>query len=123
MRPGFQAMMREALQKKFDIVMAEALDRFSRDQEDTAGQKVIDAIVAGVKGSELKDRMAQLQDRSAAEADGDRGRTAAAPSPEHGRPLPGQGGGTRVSAPARGHASAGLGNAPGPYRFDRLDSG
>jgi site-specific DNA recombinase len=26
MRPGFQAMMREALQKKFDIVMAEALD-------------------------------------------------------------------------------------------------
>jgi DNA invertase Pin-like site-specific DNA recombinase len=37
MRPGFQAMMREALQKKFDIVMAAALDRFSRDQEDTAG--------------------------------------------------------------------------------------
>src|SRR5436190_15154131 len=37
MRPGFQAMMREALHKKFDIVMAEALDRFSRDQEDTAG--------------------------------------------------------------------------------------
>src|SRR6266545_4164629 len=37
MRPGFQAMMREALQKKVDIVMAEALDRFSRDQEDTAG--------------------------------------------------------------------------------------
>ena len=30
-------MMREALQKKFDIVLAEALDRFSRDQEDTAG--------------------------------------------------------------------------------------
>jgi DNA invertase Pin-like site-specific DNA recombinase len=37
MRPGFQAMLREALQKRFDIVMAEALDRFSRDQEDTAG--------------------------------------------------------------------------------------
>ena len=37
MRPAFQAMMREALQKKFDIVMAEALDRFSLDQEDTAG--------------------------------------------------------------------------------------
>jgi DNA invertase Pin-like site-specific DNA recombinase len=37
MRPGFQAMMREALQKTVDIVMAEALDRFSRDQEDTAG--------------------------------------------------------------------------------------
>ena len=27
MRPGFQAMMREARQKKVDIVMAEALDR------------------------------------------------------------------------------------------------
>ena len=37
MRPGFPAMMREALEKKVDIVMAEALDRFSRDQEDTAG--------------------------------------------------------------------------------------
>jgi site-specific DNA recombinase len=37
LRPGFQAMMREALRNKFDIVMAEALDRFSRDQEDTAG--------------------------------------------------------------------------------------
>jgi site-specific DNA recombinase len=37
LRPRFQAMMRDALQKKFDIVMAEALDRFSRDQEDTAG--------------------------------------------------------------------------------------
>jgi DNA invertase Pin-like site-specific DNA recombinase len=37
MRPGFQAMTREALQKKFDIVMAEAFDRFSRDWEDTAG--------------------------------------------------------------------------------------
>src|SRR5262245_9060436 len=29
--------MRDALNKRFDIVMAEALDRFSRDQEDTAG--------------------------------------------------------------------------------------
>src|SRR5215813_5664480 len=28
---------REALQKKVAVVMAEALDRFSRDQEDTAG--------------------------------------------------------------------------------------
>ena len=37
LRPGFQAMMREALRNKFDLVMAEALDRFSRDQEDTAG--------------------------------------------------------------------------------------
>ena len=37
MRPGFQAMMGEALRGKVDVVMAESLDRFSRDQEDTAG--------------------------------------------------------------------------------------
>jgi site-specific DNA recombinase len=37
MRPGFQAFMSAALRKEFDIVLAEALDRFSRDQEDTAG--------------------------------------------------------------------------------------
>jgi site-specific DNA recombinase len=37
MRPGFQAMMAEALCGKVDVVLAEALDRFSRDQEDTAG--------------------------------------------------------------------------------------
>ena len=36
MRPGFQAFMSAALRKEFDIVLAEALDRFSRDQEDTA---------------------------------------------------------------------------------------
>ncbi len=30
-------MMRAALRKKFDVVLAESLDRFSRDQEDTAG--------------------------------------------------------------------------------------
>jgi DNA invertase Pin-like site-specific DNA recombinase len=29
--------MRDALKGRFDIVLAEALDRFSRDQEDTAG--------------------------------------------------------------------------------------
>src|SRR5713226_5968198 len=37
LRPGFQALMREALRNEFDIVLAESLDRFSRDQEDTAG--------------------------------------------------------------------------------------
>src|SRR5512145_1385050 len=37
LRSGFQSLMRDALNRKFDIVMAEALDRFSRDQEDTAG--------------------------------------------------------------------------------------
>jgi site-specific DNA recombinase len=37
LRAGFQAMMRDALQRRFDVVLAESLDRFSRDQEDTAG--------------------------------------------------------------------------------------
>src|SRR6202158_4675209 len=37
MRPGFQAFMAAALRKEFAVGLAEALDRFSRDQEDTAG--------------------------------------------------------------------------------------
>jgi DNA invertase Pin-like site-specific DNA recombinase len=37
LRSGFQALMRDALNARFDVVLAEALDRFSRDQEDTAG--------------------------------------------------------------------------------------
>jgi DNA invertase Pin-like site-specific DNA recombinase len=37
LRAGFQALMRDALNQRFDVVLAEALDRFSRDQEDTAG--------------------------------------------------------------------------------------
>jgi DNA invertase Pin-like site-specific DNA recombinase len=37
LRSGLQALMRDALNQRFDIVLAEALDRFSRDQEDTAG--------------------------------------------------------------------------------------
>ncbi len=37
LRAGFQALMRNALNQRFDVVLAEALDRFSRDQEDTAG--------------------------------------------------------------------------------------
>jgi DNA invertase Pin-like site-specific DNA recombinase len=36
LRSGFQALMREALDRGVDIVMAESLDRFSRDQEDAA---------------------------------------------------------------------------------------
>ena len=36
LRAGFQALMRDALNQRFDVVLAEALDRFSRDQEDTA---------------------------------------------------------------------------------------
>lgn len=34
---AFQAFMRDALNRRFDVVLAESLDRFSRDQEDTAG--------------------------------------------------------------------------------------
>jgi len=37
LRSGFQALMRDALNDRFGVVLAEALDRFSRDQEDTAG--------------------------------------------------------------------------------------
>jgi DNA invertase Pin-like site-specific DNA recombinase len=37
MRAGSQALVRDALNKRFDVVLAESLDRFSRDQEDTAG--------------------------------------------------------------------------------------
>jgi site-specific DNA recombinase len=37
LRARFQALMRDALNRHFDVVLAESLDRFSRDQEDTAG--------------------------------------------------------------------------------------
>ena len=37
MRPGVQTLMHDAQDRKFDIVMAESLDRISRDQEDIAG--------------------------------------------------------------------------------------
>ena len=36
-RPGIQALLADALQGRFDVVLAEALDRISRDQEDVAG--------------------------------------------------------------------------------------
>ena len=37
LRPGIQDLMRDALSGKFEIILAEALDRLSRDQEDIAG--------------------------------------------------------------------------------------
>ena len=37
MRPGIQALMEGARDGKFDLIMAESLDRISRDQEDIAG--------------------------------------------------------------------------------------
>ena len=36
-RPGIQALLADALRGRFDVVLAEALDRISRDQEDVAG--------------------------------------------------------------------------------------
>src|SRR3546814_4362192 len=36
-RPGIQVLMQDAQRGGFDIVLAEALDRISRDQEDVAG--------------------------------------------------------------------------------------
>ena len=36
-RPGIQALMEDAQRRRFDIVLAEALDRISRDQEEIAG--------------------------------------------------------------------------------------
>ncbi len=37
LRPGIQSLVQDALSGKFDIIVAEDLDRISRDQEDTAG--------------------------------------------------------------------------------------
>ncbi len=36
-RPGIQALMADAAAGRFDLVVAESLDRLSRDQEDIAG--------------------------------------------------------------------------------------
>lgn len=36
-RPGYQALVKAALDKQFDRIVSESLDRLSRDQEDTAG--------------------------------------------------------------------------------------
>ena len=37
LRPGIQSLMQAAMNGEFDILLAEALDRLSRDQEDIAG--------------------------------------------------------------------------------------
>src|SRR4051812_35985406 len=36
LRPGYQKLMEDARAEQFDVVVAEALDRLSRDQEDVA---------------------------------------------------------------------------------------
>src|SRR5437762_3436422 len=37
LRPGYQKLLEDARRGEFDVVVAEALDRLSRDQEDVAG--------------------------------------------------------------------------------------
>ena len=37
LRAGFQALMRDALNRRFDVVLAESLDRFSRDRKTRRG--------------------------------------------------------------------------------------
>ena len=37
LRPGIQSLIADALRGRFDVVLAEAMDRLSRDQEDIAG--------------------------------------------------------------------------------------
>ena len=67
LRPGYQAMLEGAREAGFDIVVAEALDRLSRDQEDVAalfkrlqfagiklvtlGEGEIGALHIGLKGT------------------------------------------------------------------------
>ncbi len=48
LRPGYQKLLEEARQGRFDAIVAESLDRFSRDQEDIAGLYKI-LTFAGVK--------------------------------------------------------------------------
>ncbi|WP_310621281.1 recombinase family protein [Flexibacterium corallicola] len=66
-RPGIQALIQECLSGKFDLVIAEALDRLSRDQEDiaalykrfsfagvkllTVSEGEIDELYVGLKGT------------------------------------------------------------------------
>ena len=37
LRPGVQSLISDSLRGRFDMIMAEAMDRLSRDQEDIAG--------------------------------------------------------------------------------------
>ena len=46
-RPGYQALIEDARNATFDVIVAEALDRLSRDQEDVAATVQADAIRRG----------------------------------------------------------------------------
>ncbi len=37
LRPGIQALISDATRGRFDLILSEAMDRLSRDQEDIAG--------------------------------------------------------------------------------------
>lgn len=37
LRPGVQELIADGLERRFDLVLTESLDRLSRDQEDIAG--------------------------------------------------------------------------------------
>lgn len=53
-RPGVQALLADALRSRFEVVVAEALDRISRDQEDIAA--VFKRLTfAGIKISTLSE--------------------------------------------------------------------
>ena len=48
LRPGYQKLLQDARAGTFDVVVAEALDRLSRDQEDTAAlykQLAFDGVI------------------------------------------------------------------------------
>jgi hypothetical protein len=59
LRLGFQALMRRALDREFDIVLAESLDRFSRDQEsgfERSKRFSVEAISLSRRDSEARRR-------------------------------------------------------------------
>jgi site-specific DNA recombinase len=57
-RPGIQRLMKDAKAGRFDVVLTEALDRISRDQEHTAGlyKRLTHAFVRMVSLTRRRDR-------------------------------------------------------------------
>jgi hypothetical protein len=73
LRSGFQGLMRDSLNQRFDVVLAEALDRFSRDQEDTAGlfKHLCGALEAEESRTGAADAIRALVEAILLEPDGD----------------------------------------------------
>ncbi len=66
LRPGIQALLQDAAQSRFDMVLAEALDRLSRNQADIARiyeqlNKIVDAVADGAPFALFKDKTAKLE--------------------------------------------------------------